>query len=401
MRDHQVLTVLARRIVRRVKPWVVWLLLLTTPKRPYVVVHGYPDSEGNSVEMVRALVDRYGGGVYLLADSPVTARKVLRDARIDQSERVAILQYKSLRALFRFVTAEVSLFTHGVYGCPRRVPRKTLVNLWHGGGIKVGIMADERGRPYVHADYLVAATRWKGAIMARQCRLPDGGLLLTGNPRVDQFGEVDPGALKSVGIDPARPFVVWMPTFRRSTRQLATSTGAEDPGADLVNASAQVVVDGLANAGIQVVVKPHPSDADRHEIAGAITVTNDALVQNGVFLYQLLGCANGLLTDYSSVWIDYLTLDRPIGFLVPDEATYADSRGFDPPDALEWLPGPRVRTAADIAAFAEDVLSKGALTEARRREVSEHIGLVRESGVAERILDELAAKGGSGPASVR
>ncbi|WP_081491112.1 CDP-glycerol glycerophosphotransferase family protein [Mycolicibacterium phlei] len=381
-------------IAGHLKHWLVTFLLFATPRRPYMAIFGYPDTEGNATEMVRASIARYRGRIYLLAENPAVAREVLKAAGIDEPSNLTVLPHRSIAALFRFVTAEVSMFTHGVFGAPRRVPRKTLVNLWHGGGIKAGLMSDHRGRPTVHSDYLLAATRRQGLIMAKHCRLPDAGLLLTGNPRVDQFEHYDFARIAQLGIDPDSPFVLWMPTFRRSTRQ-ATQAGTDvgSGKAQAVNSFAQTVVTELSKFGIQTVVKPHPSDAEHHAIDGAIIVTNETLLQHKVLLYNLIGASSGLLTDYSSVWIDYLLLDRPIAFLVPDEESYKTQRGFEPADALDWLPGPRINSTADILGFAEDVESKGALTARRRKEVAEHIGLVAASHVADRVLDELASHG--------
>ena len=91
---------------------------------------------------------------------------------------------------------------------------------------------------------------------------------------------------------------------------------------------------------------------------GAVILTNDELAAAGVQLYELIGASSGLLTDYSSVWIDYLSLDRPIGFVVPDELGYAAGRGFTPPDALDSVcPGVRLVDIDEIRVFAEDVRS--------------------------------------------
>jgi CDP-glycerol glycerophosphotransferase len=55
--------------VRRAWRWLCWSLLRLVPARPHAVVHGWPDDEGNAVEVLRALRRRYGGKVYwLLAD---------------------------------------------------------------------------------------------------------------------------------------------------------------------------------------------------------------------------------------------------------------------------------------------------------------------------------------------
>lgn len=287
------------------------------------------------------------------------------------------------------------MFTHGLYGNPRRVRRKTMVNLWHGGGFKGAVMSDAKGRPAIHSDYLIASSRQFGEILARQSRLPAAGLLLTGNPRIDQFAAAATVPLDRLGIPTDRPFVLWMPTFRRNKGRGLTASWSDvtpDEGSD-VNAVMARGVDLLAREfGVSVVVKPHPQDAESRHIDGALVVTNEDLREAGVQLYELIGASSALLTDYSSVWIDYLALDRPIGFVVPDEPGYTSGRGFDPHDALEWLPGPKLRTLDDVREFGREIRDGGSRSSVRRREVAEHIGHVGGARVADRIMDELAAR---------
>ncbi|WP_395245661.1 CDP-glycerol glycerophosphotransferase family protein [Agromyces sp. MMS24-K17] len=371
-------------------------IVAIAPKRPHLVINGYPVDEGNAVEMLRVSAERYPGRICWLVPDVDEARAVLAAAGADPGHRVEVVPHRSLSGLWWFATAEVSMFTHGVYGNPGRVRRKTMVNLWHGGGFKGHIMSDERGRPTISSDYLVASTRKFGLARARECRLPEGGLLLTGNPRVDQFARAHGAPLDRLGIDRSRPFVLWMPTFRKNKGRGLTASWSDvvGEGQPDVNAVMAGCVDLLSRAhGLAVVVKPHPQDAESRAVPGAVVVTNEDLRAAGVQLYELIGAAAGLLTDYSSVWIDYLALDRPIAFVVPDEEGYAAGRGFDPPDALDWLPGPKLHDQADVRAFAADVESGGEASRARRREVAAEIGHAAGADVAHRILDELQARG--------
>jgi CDP-glycerol glycerophosphotransferase len=271
-----------------------------------------------------------------------------------------------------------------------------MVNLWHGGGFKGAVMSDARGRPAIHSDYLIASSRQFGETLARQSELPAGGLLLTGNPRIDQFTTAATVPLDRLGILTDRPFVLWMPTFRRNKGRGLTASWSDvtrDDAPD-VNAVMARGVDILTHEfGVSIVVKPHPQDEDSRHIDGVRVVTNEDLRDAGVQLYELIGASSALLTDYSSVWIDYLVLDRPIGFVVPDEAGYASGRGFDPADALDWLPGPKLRTLDDVREFGRDIHDGGSGSSARRREVAEHIGHVSGPRVADRIMDELEARG--------
>ena len=102
-------------------------------------------------------------------------------------------------------------------------------------------------------------------------------------------------------------------------------------------------------------------------------MTDADLVGAGVTLYGLLGRARGLVTDYSSVWVDYLLTDRPMAFLVADRDAY--TRALVPPDVLDWAPGQRVGEEPDFVEFFADLDADGGAGAARGAAVAQRIGL--------------------------
>ena len=55
-----------------------------------------------------------------------------------------------------------------------------------------------------------------------------------------------------------------------------------------------------------------------------------------------------LITDYSSVYVDYLLLDRPIVFSCPDLEKYKKDRGFVVEDPSLLMPGTLVRNQKEL-----------------------------------------------------
>jgi hypothetical protein len=345
----------------------------------------FPETEGNGIEVVRALARRYDGQVVWLRDGAVPAE-------IAALPGVRVVPKASPRGIWAYLRAEAVLFTHGLYGSPTPCRRKPVVNLWHGDGPK-DIRPDRRaGSGLIASTYLVGNTRLFSGFQAQAFGIPEERLLVTGNPRTDQFWEqVDPVALSRLGITGA--FVVWMPTFRERRAIGAVRTGrhaaspAEAEAEDL-----RLLLEGLRERGLQLVIKPHPIDADRRAWPGAVTVTEQELLGAGVSLYGLLGCSRGLVTDYSSVWVDYLLLDRPMAFLVPDRDTY--DRSLLPADVLDWVPGELVGEAQPrFGAFFGELDSAGASGAALRAMAATRTGLNRSHTAADDLLDELAGRG--------
>ncbi|MEP9362042.1 CDP-glycerol glycerophosphotransferase family protein [Nocardioides sp. CN2-186] len=362
------------------------VLSLVVPQTRSVVVTASPETEGNGIEVARALVRRYAGRVVWLRDGGPLPEQVR--ALADQG--LVVLPKASLAGLWAYLRAESVLFTHGLYGSPKPCARKPIVNIWHGDGPK-DIRPDRNVGAPIASTYLVGSTPLFSQFQASALGVPADRVLVTGNPRTDQFWHpVEPDRLAALGI--TGDFVLWMPTFRKPRAVGAVRVRADHVATDSGHKDLDVLLDALAARGLQLVVKPHPMDADRRQWSAAVTVDEDDLVSAGVSLYSLLGASSGLVTDYSSVWVDYLLLDRPIAFVVPDRRSY--DRALYPADILDWVPGEVVDPQdRPFAMFLDDLDGRCREGSAFRQAVSRRIGLHRSSTAADDLVTELVKLG--------
>ena len=79
-----------------------------------------------------------------------------------------------------------------------------------------------------------------------------------------------------------------------------------------------------------------------------MTVTNTMLAEAGVQLYELMAETDALLSDYSSVVIDYLMLQKPVVMVMSDMREYESSRGFVFDNIRDYLPGPIITNAKSL-----------------------------------------------------
>ena len=363
------------------------VLSRVVPQSRSVLVSAYPESEGNALEMARALLQRYDGQVVWLREAGPAPAEVLELA----DSGLVLVPKASLRGLWAYLRAEVVFFTHGLYGSPRPVPRKPIVNLWHGDGPK-DVRPENGVGGMIASTWFVGSTGLFSGYQAAAFGVPADHVLITGNPRTDQlWRHVEDQRLRRLGI--TGDFVVWMPTFRR-TRAVGAMREQSEAGAGTGpdgGAEVAALLRGLRDRGLQLVIKPHPMDAEERRWDGAVTLTDADLVDAGVSLYALLGVSSGLVTDYSSVWVDYLLLDRPMAFLVPDRETY--TRQLLPADVLGWAPGELVGAEAPFVEFLADVDSDGALGAATRAQVAAKIGMTSTRTSADDLLTELSDLG--------
>ncbi len=242
-------------------------------------------------------------------------------------------------------------------------PGQVYLNTWHGVPLKhmgldmVGIhKAHPRNiiRNFLSADYLVSATPFMTDTMYRRAYrlqgLFPGTVLEMGQPRMDLLTEAvaDPEGtrrrLRADGIEAGeRRILLFAPTWR------GASFGApEDDAVDLAR-TCQVLQDALGEEWL-VLLKVHQSA--HAQVSEVLAGRSDLLVPHQVSANLLLGVTDLLVTDYSSIFFDYLATARPVVHYVPDLETYTAERGLYL--AHDELPGPVV---TDREALVREVLA--------------------------------------------
>ncbi|MEE0424757.1 MAG: CDP-glycerol glycerophosphotransferase family protein [Blautia sp.] len=243
------------------------------------------------------------------------------------------------------------------------------VNLWHGCGYK-GASLDNKNIPHSTTmsafDYCLVP----GQVFARsksECwNWPKEKILCMGYPRYDWM--LDPGndrkeILERLGfhVEPDTKVVVWMPTFRKS---VLTGYGENEislpyqlPGIEDPAQMAQLDRH-CGKEKILLLIKKHPLQTGWEQencYKNIRYVTDEMFATADVVLYRLLGVCDGLISDYSSVAVDYMLLDRPMAFVLTDLPAYGQLRGFVFKDPLAYMPGEKVYDFGQLLTFLTHV----------------------------------------------
>lgn len=163
-----------------------------------------------------------------------------------------------------------------------------------------------------------------------------------GLPRNDELARSRPGLPSPALVsdtdrwhDLSRRYVIgYFPTWRDDGSSALDGAGL----------SLDQVAGWVAELGATLVVKPHYNDA-------AFTCSAPGVVALGQDddVHAYLPVCDAIITDYSSIGIDFLLTGRPIVYFVPDIEAYRATRGFyfDP---LSLMPGIVARTAGELQA---------------------------------------------------
>ena len=185
-------------------------------------------------------------------------------------------------------------------------------------------------------------------------------MIRIGMPRLDllyRHKECIPSLFPSAN---ASKTIIAMETFKQSKRWEDSSVSISF-GLNMISSEKELKeLDAyLVQQKVLLIIKPHPLQVLDHikigELRNIRFLTDQMLADHKIQLYQLLENMDALITDYSSVYYDYLLLDRPIGFTLGDMESY--KRGFIIDNPLDEMTGEKIRNMSDLKVFIDHVLS--------------------------------------------
>jgi CDP-glycerol glycerophosphotransferase len=167
-------------------------------------------------------------------------------------------------------------------------------------------------------DFTIATSDFTKELLVQSFEVNPKTVFITGQPRNDVLfdTEIKNKIKKELAHKGSEKFVLYMPTWREF--------GSQDSFLDNIILKIQSDSEfnsSLADGNIKLYIKPHPR----------ITITSRSqdniiiISKSELDVQELITAADELITDYSSVFIDYALLDRPIHFFVPDLDEYKNS----------------------------------------------------------------------------
>lgn len=288
---------------------------------------------------------------------------------------------------------------------------QTYLNTWHGTPLKrmgYDIEAGALGtaniiRNFVAADYLLAANSFMTDQMyatAYKLRgIYRGQIIEEGYPRIDrQFLDADAvragrARLNAAGIDlDDRAIVLYAPTWKG-----AAFAHPQDDLDQLVDTVAQIQA-GIDSSRYVVLLKAHQIV---HKLADNRPGLKRLMVPNSIPTNVVLGLTEVLISDYSSIYFDFLATGRPVLFFTPDLDDYSDTRGvyFQPQD---W-PGPVCRTVGEVTAEILAFQATGSLSveSAERYRTAQSNFCDQEDGAASARIIDIVFRGNTAGRRIR
>lgn len=265
-------------------------------------------------------------------------------------------------------------------------PETTIVQLWHAPGAskKFGGSVDIESRQILkriseNTDYLIVTSQNVKKYYSEAFQMPEEKIKSLGLPRMDYYFEghdlekLKGQFCKRFGISSDKKIILYAPTFRDEEKYndvfsfLDLEKFNEELGDDYVLA-----------------LRLHPKIKDFYK-ADISSESRYVDVSDWQSEQELMLLSDILITDYSSIMIEYCVLQRPIIFFAYDLDSYlANERGFYY-DFTKSVPGPIAYTCDElIEMIKNDEFDKGKISDFVKTQFDEVDGKS-----SERIVDFL------------
>ena len=329
--------------------YIIYLVNRILKKRNYLLFTSTPNYSDNSLAVYEFLYKVYKNDfefIWLFENKK----------EINLDKEIVYVKRHSLRGLYYFFRSKYIFHTHGLY-LNATTKQQIVFSLWHGMPLKriqylfpkdLTNIANRK----LNINITIATSDLMAEIVSRCFNCDISKVKVVGLPRNDYLFD----KLKFKNIPEDQKVIVWMPTYRDGINR--KEGGQYEFGLPIVNSkNYSEINEWCSKNNICIIIKFHPYQKINNILSGLsnIKIVSEDIVDEKKHFYSYLGSADALITDYSSVYIDYLSIDKPIGFILEDYAKYKDDRGFVFDNPIEYMPGVHIYNIEELKNFIEEI----------------------------------------------
>ncbi|MDK3864630.1 glycosyltransferase [Staphylococcus pseudintermedius] len=269
-------------------------------------------------------------------------------------------------------------------------PEQVYINTWHGTPLKhmgFDVKNNLKGsqntmKNFLASDYMISPNAHTTNIFKYAFKLDglySGEILEIGYPRIDLTINTTANEAREYLAEhlnlKKNPIILYCPTWR--------GKNVNDPENSLLNIFEEIK---LLNQKLphQVLVKVHPFV---YRKAKEMPELKPYLVPDFLDTNQLMPAVDLMITDYSSIFFDFLVTDKPIVFYVPDLDKYQNERGvyID----LCALPGPVADNIQDVITLVSNESYKDADVQEKYAKFKHNFVNYENGSVTERLIESV------------
>lgn len=206
---------------------------------------------------------------------------------------------------------------------------------------------------YKNIDKICITSQFNMILLSAFSAIPENKYIVTGNPRTDTLllsnGKENLEKLLNQSID-GKKVIFNMPTFHIHENSGIVNGSVFNDSIKIKEFDYKKFDEFLKENNMICISKVHhaeersiTSKVQDRKLDNLIFISNKDLEDKNLDLYEVLNCADLLITDYSSIYGDFLFMNKPIVFVNADIEEYRKERGISLEPYDFWTAGPKVQ----------------------------------------------------------
>lgn len=360
----------------------IWILDWFIPKKDSNILfssNGGNFLSGNSLSMFNFLSKKKKYNIKYFLNSP--------------DESIYCISWKRLKDWKFLLTAKNIFLSHGskdlgIFWKTIYKNNRNIINLWHGTPIKRmalldhGLSVKEKKRTIKllkHDSMFITCSETESITFMAMTNLKSDKFKVTGFPRNDQIflkgNLVKLFKDKSITLPEYDKVILYAPTWRENN--ITAEFFPFDNGFDEIE-------NFIENNKIIILIRGHINDSSKKYIHSKRVIPFNQDIAPEINKY--MGDIDAVITDYSSIYIDYLLTDKAIAFIPYDLSEYIKIRGFlYNYDSI--TPGHKINSVKDFITFLTDLSNDNDIYRLERKNIKNLFHFYTDNNSCERIYN--------------
>ena len=366
-------------MVKKMLLKILGLIISLLPKR-YILFESVPDYSDNSFAVYNYLLKNWNSKKF----------KLMWVAKKNHPQIPNIIRTNDFLSKLKYeyyaTRAKVLVYCNGFIH--KKNKKQISVFLCHGSKSKLtrGLYEPPKDLDYI----LVQADMFHEAVKYGYNLSEKTQMVTLGYPRNDDLliqHDIDREKLFGKEFE---KLIVWYPTYRQhrgSKRNVSSITLPvihDETAALKLNEKAKEL-------GILIALKPHfaqdVSYIKNQELSNILIINDEFLNKNNIRSYQLLSVCDSLLTDYSSVYYDYLLCDKPIGLVWEDYEGYKSENGFALDPDVVYSGGEKIFNVEDFCTYLERIAEGKDILKEERTKIKNLSNVYQDANSSKRVAE--------------
>ncbi|OCS87053.1 CDP-glycerol glycerophosphotransferase family protein [Caryophanon latum] len=375
--------------MRKILRSLVFSMLSILPVKKRILLESHPDLTGNTYQVYQEMLKNGLNDEYELTWFVLDVDKYnhIKVKNVFFREYTPSSKFRKLKNLFYIARSSLILDENKMIIKVNKKTKRIFLN--HGTLLKnvKGIYSPGR-----NADHVIIASEGMSDIYVDCFDIDKEQIKVLGAPRNDvlfknnifKWNELIPSYQNE-------KVIIWMPTFRQHKQNRIDSINTLPLGVPIIYSIRDFeIINTLAKQyNIFLLLKLHPAQDLSYlkikDLSNVKIILEEQFRSINKELYEILPHTDALITDYSSIYFDYLLLNKPVAFTNDDIESYKLGFVFD--DLENVLIGSKLSNLEDLKSFMNNIYLETDEFVEKRAEVNKYFNTYQDNQSAKRVYN--------------